>query len=57
MNTAEMMRILDSIARDRKIEKAMELRKAGARIALVHESDFHDAVQDRSESGRPGESR
>ena len=31
----------------RKIEKAMELRKAGARIALVHESDFHDAVQDR----------
>lgn len=31
----------------RKIEKAMELRKAGARIALVHESDFHDAVRDR----------
>lgn len=31
----------------RKIEKAMELRKAGARIALVHESDFHDAVEDR----------
>jgi NAD-dependent DNA ligase len=32
----------------RKIEKAMELRREGARIVIVHESDFHDAVADRS---------
>jgi NAD-dependent DNA ligase len=31
----------------RKIEKAMELRKAGMRIVLVHENDFHDAVADQ----------
>ncbi len=31
----------------RKIEKAMELRRDGARIVIVHESDFHDAVIDR----------
>ncbi|GAB3094909.1 BRCT domain-containing protein [Lysobacter terrae] len=30
----------------RKVEKAVELRKAGARIVLVHENDFHDAVLD-----------
>jgi hypothetical protein len=30
----------------RKVEKAVELRKAGARLLLVHEHDFHDAVQD-----------
>ncbi|ROZ63435.1 BRCT domain-containing protein [Ramlibacter sp. WS9] len=31
----------------RKVEKAVELRKAGARLLLVHENDFHDAVADR----------
>jgi NAD-dependent DNA ligase len=31
----------------RKIEKAMELRREGARIVIVHESDFNDAVADR----------
>ena len=30
----------------RKIERAVELRKAGARIVLVHENDFQDAVAD-----------
>lgn len=30
----------------RKVEKAIELRKAGARIVVVHENDFHDAVAD-----------
>jgi len=30
----------------RKVEKAVELRKQGARILLVHENDFHDAVAD-----------
>jgi len=28
----------------RKVEKAVELRKAGARVLIVHEVDFHDAV-------------
>lgn len=28
----------------RKVEKAVELRKAGARVVIVHELDFHDAV-------------
>lgn len=31
----------------RKIEKAMALRRDGARLVIVHESDFHDAVADR----------
>lgn len=31
----------------RKVEKAVELRKQGARIILVHEHDFHDAVADK----------
>ncbi|MBX9793388.1 MAG: BRCT domain-containing protein [Burkholderiaceae bacterium] len=31
----------------RKVEKAVELRKAGVRVLLVHENDFHDAVADR----------
>jgi len=31
----------------RKIEKAMALRREGARILIVHENDFHDAVADR----------
>ena len=31
----------------RKIEKAMALRREGARITLVHENDFHDAVLDQ----------
>lgn len=31
----------------RKIEKAMTLRREGARILIVHENDFHDAVADR----------
>jgi hypothetical protein len=30
----------------RKVEKAVELRKAGSRLLLVHENDFHDAVAD-----------
>ncbi|HEY8606407.1 MAG TPA: BRCT domain-containing protein [Noviherbaspirillum sp.] len=30
----------------RKVEKAVELRKQGKRIVLVHEHDFHDAVAD-----------
>lgn len=30
----------------RKVEKAVELRKSGSRLLLVHENDFHDAVED-----------
>lgn len=30
----------------RKIEQAMQLRKTGGRIIVVHENDFHDAVAD-----------
>jgi NAD-dependent DNA ligase len=30
----------------RKVEKAIELRKKGVRVVIVHESDFHDAVMD-----------
>lgn len=30
----------------RKVEKAVQLRKQGARILLIHENDFHDAVAD-----------
>lgn len=30
----------------RKVEKAVELRKSGVRLLLVHENDFHDAVAD-----------
>lgn len=32
----------------RKVEKAIELRKRGVRVLLVHENDFHDAVADAS---------
>jgi hypothetical protein len=32
----------------RKVEKAVQLRKAGVRLLLVHENDFHDAVADHS---------
>ncbi|MDB4616348.1 hypothetical protein OAE33_03010 [Akkermansiaceae bacterium] len=32
----------------RKVEKAVELRKAGKQITIVHESDFWDAVEDFS---------
>ena len=32
----------------RKVEKAVELRKAGARVLIVHENDFHDAVLDHA---------
>lgn len=31
----------------RKVEKAVQLRKSGARLLLVHENDFHDAVADQ----------
>lgn len=31
----------------RKVAKAVELRKAGARLVIVHENDLHDAVSDR----------
>lgn len=30
----------------RKVEKAVELRKKGVRVVIVHENDFHDAVID-----------
>ncbi|UTA53162.1 BRCT domain-containing protein [Lysobacter soli] len=30
----------------RKVEKAIELRKAGQEVVIVHELDFHDAVAD-----------
>jgi len=30
----------------RKVEKAIELRRAGARLAIVHEIDLHDALVD-----------
>lgn len=30
----------------RKVEKAVELRRAGCPIVIVHENDFHDAVSD-----------
>lgn len=30
----------------RKVEKAIELRKQGVRLLIVHENDFHDAVAD-----------
>lgn len=32
----------------RKIEKAMELRREGARVVIVHENDFHDAMADHA---------
>ncbi len=31
----------------RKVEKAVELRKQGAKLLIVHENDFHDAVADQ----------
>ncbi len=31
----------------RKVEKAVQLRKQGARLLLIHEFDFHDAVADQ----------
>lgn len=30
----------------RKVEKAIQLRKAGSRVVIVHELDFHDALAD-----------
>ena len=30
----------------RKVEKAVELRKKGVRVVIVHENDFHDGVLD-----------
>jgi NAD-dependent DNA ligase len=30
----------------RKVEKAVELRRAGVKLMIIHESDFHDAVLD-----------
>lgn len=32
----------------RKVEKAIELRKQGVRILIIHENDFHDAVADEA---------
>ncbi len=32
----------------RKVEKAIELRKQGVRVLIIHENDFHDAVEDAS---------
>jgi NAD-dependent DNA ligase len=32
----------------RKVEKAVELRKAGHSVVIVHENDFHDAVADNA---------
>lgn len=31
----------------RKVARAVELRKAGARLLIVHENDLHDAISDR----------
>lgn len=31
----------------RKVEKAVELRKSGVRLLIIHENDFHDAVADQ----------
>ena len=31
----------------RKIEKAVDLRKSGSRLMIIHELDFHDAVADQ----------
>lgn len=31
----------------RKVEKAVELRRNGAKLLLVHENDFHDSAADR----------
>lgn len=31
----------------RKVEKAVELRKQGIKIQIIHENDFHDAVADQ----------
>lgn len=31
----------------RKVEKAVELRKGGCQLLIVHENDFHDAVSDQ----------
>ena len=31
----------------RKVEEAVELRKKGALLLIIHENDFHDAVADR----------
>lgn len=30
----------------RKVEKAVDLRKAGSKVMVIHENDFHDAVAD-----------
>lgn len=30
----------------RKVEKAVQLRKQGVRVLIIHENDFHDAVAD-----------
>lgn len=30
----------------RKVEKAVELRKSGSRLLIIHENDFHDAIAD-----------
>lgn len=32
----------------RKIEQAVELRRAGAPLMIIHENDFHDAVADQN---------
>jgi len=32
----------------RKVEKAVEFRKAGSKLLIVHENDFHDAAADYS---------
>jgi hypothetical protein len=38
----------------RKVEMAVALRKEGARILLIHENDFHDAVADQAASAVNG---
>ena len=32
----------------RKVEQALQMRKSGAAVLLVHENDFHDAIEDHS---------
>jgi hypothetical protein len=32
----------------RKVEMAVQLRKQGSRLQLIHEHDFHDAIADHA---------
>lgn len=43
----ELARDLANAGYGRKVERAVELRKNGHSIVIVHENDIHDAVADR----------